>query len=237
MKNNLIKIAVSGSILFLLASPAFAVGRPNTGQHGNSNAQMKQNFQNQGNENLHEDSGQNGNNQNIHQQDNGQGKNPGYNRENNPGNGHQQPGQNEHANAGQIKACQAQESAVKNRTIHLLNLVTTMEGTFDSIAERVETFYTTKLVPNGKSNADYDALVNDIQTKKTAVQDAVTAAQADSNFNCTDGNAKEQLTRFRTDLQTVKSALKEYRTAIKNLIVGVHSEAGDSITPSVSPEE
>lgn len=99
-----------------------------------------------------------------------------------------------------------------------------MEDKFDRIAKRVENHYTTKVIPSGKSAANYDGLVADIATKKTAVQVALIIAHNDSNsFSCTTADPKGQMTQFRKDMQLVKKALKEYRTSIRNLIVDVRS--------------
>lgn len=128
---------------------------------------------------------------------------------------------------GKLRACQAKEDSIKNRFARLNNLATNMESKFDSIASRVEDYYTTKVVPSGKTVSNYDSLVSDIQTKKVAVQTALTTAQTNSsNFTCTGDDPKGQLTQFRKDMQDVKSALKEYRISIKNLIVAVHSVKG-----------
>ncbi len=128
---------------------------------------------------------------------------------------------------GGLHACQARENAIKNSLTHLTTLATNMETSFDIIATRVEDYYTNKVVPSGKTVANYNALVSDIQTQKTNVQAALTTAQTDANsFSCTSGTPKTQLTQFREDMQAVKQALKSYRTSIKNLIVAVHSVAG-----------
>ncbi|MBI3397376.1 hypothetical protein HY045_02780 [Candidatus Woesebacteria bacterium] len=135
-----------------------------------------------------------------------------------------------------LKACQARENAIKTRSTHLGQLATTMEEKFDAIAKRVEEYYTTKVVPSGKTVSDYDALVADIQTKKTAVQTALTQAQADSTgFSCTGDDPKGQMTLFRKDMQAVIQALKDYRTSIKSLIVAVHSVTGTTERTSPSP--
>jgi hypothetical protein len=112
-----------------------------------------------------------------------------------------------------------------------------MEEKFDSIAKRVEDYYNSKVVPGGKTVADYVSLVTNINTNKTVVQTALTKTQNDANsFDCT-GNPKDQLMRFREDMQSVKKALKDYRTSIKNLIVAVHSVTGvQNSEPSVSPK-
>lgn len=128
---------------------------------------------------------------------------------------------------GQNRSCQARENAIKTRMSHLTLLATNMETKFDSIATRVENFYTNKVVPSGKTVPNYNTLVSNIQTQKTNVQTALTKAQNDANsFSCTSGTPQAQMTQFREDMQAVKSALKEYRTAIKNLIVAVHSVTG-----------
>ena len=65
-----------------------------------------------------------------------------------------------------LKACQAKEKAIKKRTEQLTKLATTMQEKFDAIAGRVEEYYTSKVVPSGKTVANYDSLIADIQAKK-----------------------------------------------------------------------
>lgn len=126
-----------------------------------------------------------------------------------------------------LKSCQARENAITNRSVHLGQLVTTMEGNFDAIATRVENYYTTKVLSSGKPVINYNNLVTDIQTKKDAVQTSITKAQAAvAGFSCTGDDPKGQLTTFRVNMQAVKQALNDYRTSIKNLIVAVHSVTG-----------
>lgn len=130
------------------------------------------------------------------------------------------------APTGQMTACQAKESALKKRMEQLTQLATTMQEKFSTISMRVEQYYSAKVLPGGKTVNNYSELVADIQAKKAAVHSAVTTAQTDTtNFTCNTG-PKEQLTQFRYDMQAVKTALKNYRTSIKNLIVAVRSVTG-----------
>jgi len=126
-----------------------------------------------------------------------------------------------------LKVCQNKEAAIQKRSTQLAKMAENMETVFDQIATRVETYYTSKVVPSGKTVTNYDALVADIAAKKKVVQTDLEKASADATaFKCTSDDPKAQLTLFRTDMQQVKQDLKAYRTAIKNLIVAVHSVTG-----------
>lgn len=131
---------------------------------------------------------------------------------------------------GQIRSCQAHTESLQNRMRSMVRLMENMESKFEAITNRVKEFYTTKVVPSGKTVSNYDALLAEIQTRKTATLTIRNNAQNQVNaFNC-EGDPKNQLNRFRMNMQEGKTALKEYRTAIKNLVVAVHStykEAGE----------
>lgn len=141
--------------------------------------------------------------------------------------------------SGTLRACQAKEAAVKNRMESLTDLAANIEKVFDSIAKRVEDFYTA----SGKTISNYDALVGDIAAKKTVVDTDLANAQSMVNaFSCTSGDPKTLLNQFRLDMQKVKQDLKNYRTSIKNLIVAVRPLAPEATekpeateTPEVSP--
>jgi hypothetical protein len=129
---------------------------------------------------------------------------------------------------GRLKACQARTEAIKTRLNNLIRLTENMVNVFDKIAQRVEEYYINKVVPSGKSLSEYDSLVADIAAKKALVQNSLDKAKGDaSGFNCTTGKPKEQLTTFNQDMRSVKKDLKNYRTAIRNLIVAVHSLNGN----------
>lgn len=121
---------------------------------------------------------------------------------------------------GKLRACQAHEKVIKNRLNSLINLVTTQENTFSSISARVENFYTSKMVPKGEILSNYSTLVADISTKKSMVDSDLDKAKKDAaSFSCSLSTPKTPLLTFRQDMQTVKSALKNYRTSVRNLMV------------------
>lgn len=123
-----------------------------------------------------------------------------------------------------LKVCQNKEAAIKKRGAQLTNMVNNMLIKFDSITTRVETYYTDKVLPSGKTVSDYDALVAEIAAKKSAVQTDLDKASIDAAaFVCTSDDPKGQLTQFRIDMQAVKQGLRDYRISIKNLIVAIRS--------------
>lgn len=134
-----------------------------------------------------------------------------------------------------LNSCKEVEKNLTTRSTHLSELVTNMEKVFTAIAQRVENYYITKLVPTGKTLPNYDALVADITTKQNAIAPLVDAASKDfSGFTCGSDNPKAQITQFRTDMQAVTAALHDYRTSIKNLIVAIRT-LGEAGSPEPSP--
>ncbi|MBI3385571.1 hypothetical protein HY031_00635 [Candidatus Gottesmanbacteria bacterium] len=145
-----------------------------------------------------------------------------------------------HLTEAKLKACQARENGIRQRSTRLVDLVTNTETKFETIAKRVEDYYTNKQVPSGKIVSNYNNLTSDIQDKKTAVQVAlIKVHQYEAlNFSCSASDPKAQMSQFRTDMQTVKKTLQDFRISIKNLIVAVHSVTGETerANPSVSPK-
>lgn len=137
-----------------------------------------------------------------------------------------------------LRACEAKASSIVKRSNHLVELAEKMIRVFTSISGGVEQYYLTKVVPTGAILPNYDDLVADIATKQNAIAPLLQAAKDDaSNFSCTGNNPKAQLTQYRTDMQAVIRALKEYRTSVRNLIVAVRTlpSIKGTITPSATP--
>ena len=138
------------------------------------------------------------------------------------------------------RSCEVRLDGVKRRSGQLTERAQKMIENFAALAERVKSFYTGKLVPAGVTVSNYDALVSEINTKKAAVDSALAEAKNISDsFDCTDtATAKTKVGEYRTAMQKVIAALKEYKTSIKNLIVAVRTAAGSlKASPSPSSEE
>ncbi|HTH72729.1 MAG TPA: hypothetical protein VL737_05205 [Candidatus Pristimantibacillus sp.] len=93
---------------------------------------------------------------------------------------------------------------------------------FSTIATRVEAFYVNK----GKTLANYDELVTAVNNAKTKAQGDFDTLKGQTTFDCNGSDPKGQVEAFKTALQSVNQDLKDYRTAVKNLIVGVKSVQG-----------
>lgn len=134
-----------------------------------------------------------------------------------------------------LQSCQKREQAITARSNQLVKFTTNHIEVFERITSRVQNFYTNKVVSKGKTVSNYDALVADIATKKSSVQSALAKAQTTASaFSCGGEDPKGQLQQFRLDMQATKSALQEYRKAVRNLIVAVHTAARET-RPSASP--
>lgn len=119
-----------------------------------------------------------------------------------------------------LKSCEAHQDAIKKIMTQAGERGDRQINLFNTIAARVEAFYTSK----GKTLANYSQLVAAVTAGQSAAQSAVQAVKsADTQFNCGGTNPTGQVDIFRAELKAMSSALEQYRTAVKNLIVGVKS--------------
>ena len=132
--------------------------------------------------------------------------------------------------ATQLKACQNRERVITGILGRIATRGQKQLDLFSSIATKTEAFYTRK----GKTLSNYDTLVANVATQKAAAQTAVTTVKTDSTtFSCTGTDPKGAAASFKTDLKSEIAALQAYRTAVKNLIVGVKS-VQSTMTPTTS---
>jgi hypothetical protein len=89
---------------------------------------------------------------------------------------------------------------------------------FKKIADRVQSFVTDKEL----TIENYDQLVATITEKEQAVTAAI-EANTNTVFDCESADGSNPGSIARASVQGVRDALKEYRTAIKDLIVKVKS--------------
>ena len=122
-----------------------------------------------------------------------------------------------------LRACQNRQKAVAGIMMRMTERAQKQVNLFSTIAERTKSFYEDR----GKTLANYDELVADVDAKKANAQSLIDSAKATaSTFDCNGEDPKGVVNSFKSSAETTRGALREYRTAVKNLIVGVKSVQG-----------
>ena len=126
----------------------------------------------------------------------------------------------ERLEGAKLKACEAREKRITQTMEQMSKRGTNHIEVITKISDRVQAFYTEK----GRTVENYDALVADVAAKKQAAEQAVANAQSVGDvFSCDSDSPKIASQEFRAAHMTQVAALKEYRTAVKNLITAVKS--------------
>lgn len=122
-----------------------------------------------------------------------------------------------------LKQCLTRQTKIDNAISRIRDRGQRQLDLFTTIATRTEVFYTR----NNKTLSNYSALVSAVNAQKVVAQKAVDAVKAQKlTFSCNGTDPKAVGTAFKTAVQAQNQALKDYRTAVKNLIVGVKSVTG-----------
>jgi uncharacterized membrane protein YqiK len=122
-----------------------------------------------------------------------------------------------------LQACEKRQTVISNIMKRISDRGQKQIDLFSGIAARTQAFYEKK----GKTLSNYDALVADVAAKKESAQDAVAMIAAHgTEFDCNSEDPKGSVTSFREHQKQAIAALKEYKTSVKNLIVGVKSVQG-----------
>lgn len=122
--------------------------------------------------------------------------------------------------SAKLKVCQKHEKVINKIMARISDRSSKQLDIFTKISDRTQAFYEKK----GNIVSDYDALVAKVDAKQTAAETAVEATKNTSTeFNCDGDNPRGVVAGFKESLKAQNAALKEYKTAIKDLIVGVKS--------------
>jgi hypothetical protein len=129
----------------------------------------------------------------------------------------------ERLEAAKLKVCQVRQKNIQAIMARAVVRAENQVKVFSSISSRVQAFYAKK----GKTLPNYDQLVAAVDDAKATLQADIAGLKAQTGFSCDEEAPKIGVELFKTALQQVNEDLKAYRTAIKNLIVGVKSVQGD----------
>ncbi len=133
-----------------------------------------------------------------------------------------------HMTAGLLKACQNRQAAITNIMLRIDTRAQNQIALFSTIATRVENFY----VSQGKTISNYNQLVAAINQAAIKANTDFATLKTSSAFSCTATNPKGMVTTFQSYLKLEISDLQNYRSAVKNLIVGVASANGVIVSTS-----
>jgi hypothetical protein len=128
----------------------------------------------------------------------------------------------------QEKFCANKQRVVTNILNRIANRGQRQIDVFTKIADRTKKFKE----DNNLTVENYESIVATVNDKKTAAETTVAKIKADAtaaaSLSCDPGQPKSVVGGFRDDLKAENSALKAYKTAIKNLIVAVKSSKSES---------
>lgn len=125
-------------------------------------------------------------------------------------------------NEAKLKLCEAREKNITSIMNRAITRAQNQVKLFDTIAERVKAFYADK----GVVLANYDELVAAIDQAKAEVESDIEVLKTLS-FSCDSDDPKAEVEAFKDGLENIRQSLKDYRTTVKDLIVGVKSAQGD----------
>lgn len=118
-----------------------------------------------------------------------------------------------------LKICRVREAGIKLRSINSTIRAKGLAARLERHVQAAKKFYTSVLLPAGKIVDNYDQLLASIETKKAAAQAAFqTADQTARAFDCKGDDPKGQLATFRSNMEKAMTALKDYKSAVKDLL-------------------
>lgn len=139
--------------------------------------------------------------------------------------------------ANKLKICEQRKDNITNRANKVAERIEKHFNRFGVLVTKVDTFYTTKLVPKGVVVENYDSLKDDIETQENEVGSLLTTLKADiAAFDCSSSSPKSQLETVKAELKDIHLAMKDYRTSIKNFIKAIKHAVKEKKEASASAE-
>ena len=118
------------------------------------------------------------------------------------------------------RVCENRHKAIDNTLSRIVSRGQNQLELFSKIADRVETYKTTKNL----TVTNYDQLVATIAADKTQVTNDLAAMKVKDTIDC-NSDPKGTVNLFQTQLQQEIKDLKTYKTDVKNLITAVKTAA------------
>jgi len=128
-------------------------------------------------------------------------------------------GKTEKTAAQRLKICDARKTSIQNKLSAYNNQADQKLTRFDTIFARVKAIKTEKQL----QVVNYDALlVAPATQKKTVATESVAALEAlTADFNCNKTDPAATIAAIKSATSNTRTALKEYRQAIKDIVVAI----------------
>lgn len=124
-------------------------------------------------------------------------------------------------------ACETHVKVINLRQKNIIAHAERIQNRLTKLTNAVKAYYTEKLVPQGKTVANYDSLVSDVTAKEALLVAALEKVKADTNgLTCEKNQTKTQFAAFRTDAQALFKTFKNYRQSVLQLMQAVRKTAG-----------
>jgi len=167
---------------------------------------------------------------NSHSQSSSNGPNNSSNSSNGPNNSSNSMNGSSHATQGQLKACLNRQNAIQTIIVRIDTRLQNQLGLFTTIAGRVENFYS----KSGKTVSNYSQLLSNVNSTYMTAKNTFSSLQVSTPFSCSASHPHRIVINFISDLKTTITNVKAYKTAVKNLIVGVAQANNVSLTTKQS---
>jgi hypothetical protein len=126
--------------------------------------------------------------------------------------------------------CEQRKKSISNKITAFAKSADNILTRFDAVYVRVKDFKTDKKV----DVTNYDELIAAADAKQTAAAEAVAALkELSADFDCTATDPAQTLAAVKAATVDARTALKEYRTSIKHIVVAlaqVHKNSGNQQT-------
>ncbi len=122
----------------------------------------------------------------------------------------------------QKRVCEQNENRIQNVFTNTNRLGEGRLNLFDKIAERIRAYYT----GNGLNAENYESLTNKVEQARVSAQEALrVSVQTASQFGCDNDDPKGTANQYKVQVKTQTEKLKEYRSAIQELLSAVKQAA------------
>lgn len=121
--------------------------------------------------------------------------------------------------------CERNQERIEQRLPQLSQSANTQQRVLDTMYARVAGFYESGQL----TVSNYEGLVASVETQKLELEDAVTLlGESVVEVDCSASGLGDELSRYRESVRVVQSEVKQYRTALVDLIKSMKAAAEDS---------